>query len=121
MTADRISLRGLRAKGRHGVYAHERLDGQEFVVDVTLQVDTTDAAAHDDLARTVDYGALAERVVAVVEGEPVDLIETLAARVASACLEEPRVQQVEVTVHKPAAPLSVPFQDVSVTIVRGRG
>jgi 7,8-dihydroneopterin aldolase/epimerase/oxygenase len=117
---DRVTLRGLRGFGRHGVLPHERRDGQSFVVDVAIALDTRKAAASDDLADTVDYGGLAGRVVAVVEGEPVNLIETLAERIADVCLAEPRVEQVEVTVHKPSAPVAVPVDDVTVTISRSR-
>jgi dihydroneopterin aldolase len=120
MTADRIRLSGLRARGHHGVLPEERRDGQEFVVDAVLAVDVAEAAASDDLAGTVDYGELASRLAAVVSGEPVDLLETLAERLAAVCLADPRVEQVEVTVHKPQAPVAVPFDDVSVTVVRGR-
>lgn len=118
--ADRITLRGLRGFGHHGVYPEERADGQEFVVDVVLRLDTRPAAEADDVRRTVHYGELAAKVVAVVEGEPVALIETLAAGVAEVCLAEPLVEAVEVTVHKPQAPVGVPFRDVSVSIVRTR-
>jgi dihydroneopterin aldolase len=118
---DRITLRGLRAVGHHGVYAEERANGQPFVVDVVLEVDTRAAAASDDVTHTVHYGELAERVVAVVEGEPVNLIETLAQRIADVCLEDKRVAAVEVTVHKPEAPVGVEFSDVAVSIVRRRG
>lgn len=117
---DRIVLRGLRAVGHHGVYPEERAAGQPFVVDVTLEVDTTAAAASDDVADTVHYGELAQRVVAVVTGEPVNLLETLAQRIADVCLAEPLVDAAEVTVHKPEAPVGVPFDDVAVTVVRGR-
>ncbi len=117
---DRIVLRGLRARGHHGVYEEERAAGQTFVVDVVLEVDTRDAAAADDVTRTVHYGDLAQRVAAAVEGEPVDLIETLAARLADLCLANERVNAVEVTVHKPEAPVGVPFDDVAVTIRRER-
>jgi len=117
---DRITLRGLRARGHHGVFEHERRDGQEFVIDAVLWTDTTAAAAGDDLAGTADYGALAGRLVAVVTGEPVDLIETLASRLAAACLADPAVHEAEVTVHKPQAPIPFPFDDVAVTIRRGR-
>ena len=121
MTADRISLVGLRAFGRHGVLDHERRDGQEFVVDAVLWVDTRPAAAADDLALTVDYGAVAARLAAIVSGEPVALIETLAGRLAAACLSAGQaVREVEITVHKPQAPVPVPFRDVTVTIRRGR-
>jgi dihydroneopterin aldolase len=121
LTADRISLIGLRAFGRHGVLDHERRDGQEFVVDAVLWLDTRPAAAADDLALTVDYGAVAARLAAIVSGEPVALIETLAARLAAACLSAGQaVREVEITVHKPQAPVPVPFRDVTVTIRRGR-
>lgn len=118
---DRIALRGLRVRGRHGVLADERRDGQVFVVDAVLAVDTRPAAASDDLALTVDYAALAQRLADVVAGEPVDLLETLAARLAAVCLAEALVAEVELTVHKPEAPVGLPFGDVSVTVVRRRG
>ncbi|MEU6039730.1 dihydroneopterin aldolase [Actinomadura sp. NPDC047616] len=117
---DRIELRGLRARGRHGALPAERELGQEFVVDVTLGLDTRPAAAEDDLSRTVDYGSLADRLVAVVEGEPVALIETLADRLAGVCLQDRAVAEVEVTVHKPHAPVPHPFTDVAVRIRRSR-
>ncbi len=117
---DRIALRGLRARGYHGVYEHERRDGQDFVVDATLGVDTRPAAASDDLSRTVDYGSLATRLVGIITAEPVQLIETLAQRLAEACLAEPAVTEVEITVHKPQAPVRVPLDDVAVTISRRR-
>lgn len=117
---DRIVLRGLSGHGRHGVYPLEREAGQRFLVDVTLWLDLATAAASDDVTDTVHYGELASAVVALVEGEPVALIETLAERVAQVCLADARVEQVEVTVHKPEAPVGVPFEDVSVTVVRNR-
>jgi dihydroneopterin aldolase len=115
---DRIELVGLRARGHHGVLEHERRDGQEFVVDVGLEVDTAPAAASDDLAETVDYGTLAQSIAAVVSGEPVDLIETLAQRIADVCLRDSRVLAVDVAVHKPSAPVTVPVEDVVVRIRR---
>ena len=115
---DRIALTGLRVRGHHGVLLSERHDGQDFVVDLVLHLDTREAARSDDLADTVDYGALAEQVAGVVRGEPVDLLETLASRVADLCLAHERVERVEVTVHKPQAPIAVAFDDVSVTVVR---
>ena len=122
MTGDRIEVTGLRAFGRHGVLEHERRDGQEFVVDAVLWLDTRAAAATDDLALTVDYGAVATRLTAIVSGEPVALIETLADRLAAACLSaDQAVREVEITVHKPQAPLAVPFKDVAVSIRRSRG
>ncbi|MCX6461679.1 MAG: dihydroneopterin aldolase [Actinobacteria bacterium] len=117
---DRIELSGLRAVGYHGVFDHERRDGQEFTVDVVLDVDVTAAAASDDLGDTVDYGTIAVAVHDLVTGEPVNLIETLASRIADACLIDRRVERVEVTVHKPSAPITVAFSDVTVTVVRAR-
>jgi 7,8-dihydroneopterin aldolase/epimerase/oxygenase len=120
VSLDRIALRGLRVHGRHGVYEHEREQGQEFVIDAVLGLDTRPAASDDDLSRTVDYGVLAERLAAVAGGEPVRLIETLAERLAWVCLAEPAVQEVEITVHKPQAPVPQPVADVAVTIHRRR-
>ncbi|MEU6405592.1 dihydroneopterin aldolase [Streptomyces sp. NPDC046985] len=117
---DRVALRGLRARGHHGVFPEEREEGQTFLVDLVLGVDTRQAAADDDLAKTVHYGVVAEEVAAVVEGEPVNLIETLAERIAQVCLGHGGVQEVEVCVHKPDAPITVPFDDVTVTITRSR-
>ena len=115
---DRITLTGLRARGFHGVLAEERRDGQDFVVDVALDVDLAAAAASDAVEDTVHYGVLAREVLDVVEGEPVDLIETLAERIAAVCRVPPLVAGVEVVVHKPHAPVGVPFTDVSVRVVR---
>lgn len=118
---DRIALRGITARGRHGWFPHERENGQRFVVDVVLGVDTRSAAVTDDLAETVDYGTLAEKIAGVVAaGEPVKLLETLAQRIGEVCLADTRVEDVEVTVHKPDAPVPVPFDDVAVTIRRTR-
>ena len=117
---DRVALRGLRGYGRHGVLPSERANGQPFLVDVELGLSTRRAAKSDDLADTVDYAGLADQVVALVEGEPVNLIETLAERIAAMCLEPAGVEQVQVTVHKPEAPVTVAFEDVSVTIMRSR-
>jgi dihydroneopterin aldolase len=115
---DRIELRGLRAHGRHGVLPHERRDGQLFVIDVALHVDLSRAGSSDDLNDTVDYGTLAKRLESVVTGEPVDLIETLAERLAAVCLADARVRAAEVVVHKPQAPVGVPVDDVVVAIRR---
>jgi dihydroneopterin aldolase len=117
---DRLAVRGIRAFGHHGVFEHERRDGQEFVVDAVLGLDTEPAGRHDDLARTVDYGRLSLQLKTAIESDPVDLIETLAQRLADLCLDEPLALWVEVTVHKPHAPIEVPFDDVSLTIFRSR-
>ena len=118
--SDTITLKGLRAYGHHGVFEFERANGQTFVIDVVLEVDLAPAAASDDVADTVHYGELADALVAIVTGEAVNLLETLAARLADACLADPRVHYATVTVHKPQAPIPHPFEDVSVTIRRGR-
>jgi dihydroneopterin aldolase len=117
---DTITLTGLRAAGHHGVFDHERRDGQEFVIDVTVHLDFAAAAAADELEQTVHYGILAEAVVAAVERDPVDLIETVAERVAGVALSYAAVQLVDVTIHKPSAPITVPFADVAVSIQRAR-
>ena len=117
---DSIVLTGLRVRANHGVFDFERADGQDFVVDVTAWLDLSVAAAGDDLGSTVHFGELAEEVVAAVERDPVDLIETVAERVAATVLAHEPVDTVEVTVHKPQAPITVPFGDVAVRIVRSR-
>ncbi|MEP6851089.1 MAG: dihydroneopterin aldolase [bacterium] len=117
---DVISLRGLRVFGRHGVLAEERRDGQDFIVDVDLELDARPAAASDDVADTVHYGELAEALAAVVAGPAVDLLETLAARLVAVCLADARVEAATVTVHKPQAPIALRFDDVGVTVRRTR-
>ncbi|MBT8798359.1 dihydroneopterin aldolase [Microbacterium flavum] len=117
---DEITLIGVRAVGHHGVYPDERRDGQEFVVDATMYLDTARAAATDDVADTIHYGEVAERIVQIVAGDPVDLLETLAARLADDLLARGPIRRVAITVHKPQAPITVPFADVSVTIRRDR-
>ena len=118
--ADRIALSGLVVRGFHGVFDFERRDGQDFVIDVVLEVDTTAAARTDDLTQTVHYGELASALADVVAGEPVNLIETLAQRLADVCLADARVTSATVTVHKPGAPIPLQFGDVAVTITRTR-
>lgn len=120
MGSDSIRLAGLRVRGHHGVFEFERREGQDFVVDVELDFDARPAADSDDVADTVHYGDLAERLAAVIAGEPVNLIETLAARLADACLVDQRVRAAIVTVHKPQAPIPLTFEDVAVTIRRQR-
>jgi dihydroneopterin aldolase len=116
--ADVIAVTGIRGFGYHGVLAAEREQGQEFSVDVAMTVSTENAAATDDLAGTIDYSAVAAGIHAVITGEPHDLIETVAARCADVALQFPGVRRVRITVHKPEAPVGVPFDDVTVTIVR---
>ena len=118
--ADRITLRGISGFGHHGVFDFERQQGQRFVVDVTCWLDLDAAAVKDDLTETLDYGALTEAVVADISGPPLNLIEALALRVADTCLESSRVNTVEVTVHKPEAPITAEVADVAVTLTRSR-
>lgn len=120
MTSDLLTLTGLRVFGRHGVHDYERRNGQEFVVDVVLRYDAAAAATSDDVADTVDYGELATELAEIVGGEPVNLLEALADRLATACLRHPLVRAATVTVHKPYAPILVVFDDVSVTVTRSR-
>ncbi len=115
---DQIKLSGLRVWGHHGVFDFERCEGQNFVIDVTLFLDLSMAAGSDDVADTVHYGELASALAAVVAGEPVNLIETLASRLIDVCLADKRVAEATVTVHKPQAPIPQTFNDVSVTLHR---
>lgn len=117
---DRITVSGVEAFGHHGVLPHEREYGQRFSVDLVLELDLAPAARSDHLDDTIDYGRLSGDVAAIVAGEPVDLIEALAGRVADRCLDDPRVQAVEVTVHKPHAPVPVVAREVAVTLRRFR-
>jgi dihydropteroate synthase len=118
--SDRITLTGLRVFGRHGVFEHEKRDGQEFVVDVTVWLDLGPAAASDDLTKTLHYGELAELAAGIVAGEPYDLIESVAGKIADEVLRDERLRAVEVTVHKPSAPIPLAFDDVAVTVRRER-
>jgi dihydroneopterin aldolase len=117
---DQISIAGLRVRGNHGVLDHERVTGQDFIVDAVLWLDTAPAAAGDDLSLTADYSGVAGRLAEIVAGPPVALIETLADRLAAACLAEPAVREAQITVHKPQAPVDVEVADISVTIRRSR-
>jgi dihydroneopterin aldolase len=118
--SDQLAVRGIEIHAHHGVFDFERRDGQLFVIDLVLSLDTAAAAATDELGATVDYGSLVAAVVAAVEKDPVDLIETLAQRVADVCLGHEQVESVEVTVHKPHAPIEATFSDVALTITRSR-
>ena len=118
---DRISIVGIAAVGHHGVFDYEKANGQEFIVDVDLELSVLDAAQSDDLAMTVDYGVVAQQVHECITGPSVDLIETLAENIATACLTHKRVSAVDVAVHKPSAPIPVPFTDVVLRIRRLQG
>jgi dihydroneopterin aldolase len=116
--ADRITLTGLTVFGHHGVFEHEKRDGQEFVVDITIWLDLTRAAAADDLTATVHYGELAELAAGIIGGPPRELIEAVAGEIADRVMVRYPVHAAEVTVHKPSAPIPLTFSDVSVTIRR---
>jgi dihydroneopterin aldolase len=118
--ADRIELRGLVVRGNHGVFAEERRDGQDFVVDITAWIDLVAAATSDDLADTFDYGSLAQRAADIVAGRARNLIETVAAEIAEDVMTDERVHAVEVVVHKPSAPIPLQFADVAVVARRSR-
>jgi len=118
--SDELVVSGMECFGHHGVFDHERRDGQAFVIDLALGIDSAPAAASDDLRDTVDYGSLVDQVKAAVEKDPVDLIETLAQRIADICLLDVRVEWARVTVHKPDAPINANFSDVALTITRKR-
>ena len=119
--ADRIALTGLEVFAHHGVFDFERERGQRFLIDAEVAVDLRAAAAGDALARTVHYGELAEAIVRAVERDPVDLIETVAERVAAVALGFAGVRRARITVHKPEAPIDAVFADVSVTVEREAG
>lgn len=117
---DSIAICGLRVFARHGVFDHEEVAGQVFVIDLVVHLDLTEAGRSDRLDATIDYGSLATRVCELVAGERWDLIERVAQRIADLVLAEPRCAAVDVTVHKPSAPINLPFDDVAVTISRRR-
>jgi dihydroneopterin aldolase len=117
---DELAITGIECFGHHGVFEFEKRQGQTFVIDLALGLDTAPAAASDDLRDTVDYGSLVLSVKAAVEKDPVDLIESLAQRIADVCLLDARVEWARVTVHKPDAPIQTTFSDVALTITRKR-
>ena len=118
---DELSVTGIECFAHHGVFDFERREGQVFVVDLVLGIDTRPAAASDDLVDTVNYGTLVADVKAAVERDPVDLIETVAQRITDACLLDTRVEWARVTLHKPDAPIDATYSDVALTITRTRG
>jgi dihydroneopterin aldolase len=117
---DRITLTGVTAVGHHGVFDFERQEGQPFVVDAVLYLDFAKAAETDDVRDTAHYGEVAQRITEWISGEPLNLIEALAVRIADSLLSEFRLEAVDVTVHKPQAPIEVPFGDVAVSVHRAR-
>ena len=119
--ADRIELTGLECFGHHGVFAEEKRTGQPFIVDITCWLNFSEAAADDDLTKTINYAELAEVAAEVVEGPARDLIETVATDVANAAMRRfEELYAVEVTIHKPKAPIPRTFGDVAVVARRSR-
>ncbi|MDP4972574.1 MAG: dihydroneopterin aldolase [Pontimonas sp.] len=113
--SDVIRIEGIEAFGYHGVFPQEKREGQTFLVDVDIETSFDEAIAHDDVTYTVDYGVVAERVAEIIQGEPADLIETVCDRIVTMVLSLERVKATRVTIHKPQAPISVPFAGVSVS------
>lgn len=118
---DELSVKGIECFAHHGVFDFERREGQTFVVDLVLGLDTRRAAESDDLEETVNYGTLVMDVKAAVERDAVDLIETVVQRIADVCLKDRRVEWARVTLHKPDAPIDATYSDVALTITRTRG
>ena len=117
---DRIEIKGIEVVARHGVLEHEKQEPQVFRIDLTLYLDLSNAGTSDNLADTVDYGKLAQVAHDLVQSESHDLIESVAQQIATAVLDEPLVDRVRVTVHKPEAPIPLTFSDVAVTVDRSR-
>ena len=115
---DTITITGLRLTGYHGVFEHEKRDGQEFVVDLEIELDLSSAGSTDELQNTLDYSVLVDEVAQRVTGQSVDLIETLAHDIAQIVLKHPQPTALTVTVHKPQAPVGHPVHDIAVTIRR---
>lgn len=110
----------MTVRGHHGVFDHERRDGQDFVVDITVWMNLSPAAVSDDLADTMDYGVLAQRAADIVAGPPRQLIETVVGEIADDVMRDERVEAVEAVVHKPSAPIPLEFADVAVVARRSR-
>jgi len=119
--SDTITITGLRLRGYHGVFEHEKRDGQEFIIDLSIELDLSPAGSSDDLQNTLDYSVIVDEVAQRVTGESVDLIETLAHDIAQLVLNHPQPTAVTVTVHKPQAPVGHPIEDIAVSIRRERG
>ena len=117
--ADRIEIEGIKSFGYHGVFESENIAGQDFFVDVALELDLSRASETDAVADTVNYAEITDLVVEEVTGDRVALIEKLAARIADRIKESySQVTKVSVTVHKPQAPVNAVVRDISVTINR---
>lgn len=116
---DSIRIDGIKGFGRHGVFDFEKSKGQDFFVDIELNLDLQSASRSDSLSETVDYGAIAAIAREEIEGTSVDLIERLAGIIADRIKAEFQlVEKVAVTVHKPQAPVKESVTDISVTVTR---
>ena len=120
MSNDVVTLRGVEVFAHHGVFDEERAVGQTFVIDVVASIDLESAAGSDDLHDTLDYGQLVSAIHERVSSEQWNLIERVAERVAELVLDDERITQVAVTIHKPEAPIAVTSTDISVSITRAR-
>ncbi|MEY3148990.1 MAG: dihydroneopterin aldolase [Actinomycetota bacterium] len=119
--SDKIRVTGIEGLGYHGLYDSEREIGQPFVVDVVLKLDLEKAGQTDEIQYTVDYNDIAQLIYNEIVGPPMKLLETMAEKICHKILAAyPPIEEIEVTVHKPRAPISVPFGDVSITIKRER-
>jgi dihydroneopterin aldolase len=116
---DLIEIKGIKSFGYHGVFESENIAGQDFFVDVFLELDLTRASVSDDVTDTVNYSEITDLVVEEITGERVALIEKLAGRIAERIKSAyPQVAAVSITVHKPQAPVNAQVEDISVTIMR---
>ena len=117
--ADLIEIKGIKSFGYHGVLETEKVTGQDFYVDVVLEVDLSRASVSDDVADTINYAEVTDLVVREITGDPVSLIEKLARNIADRIKATyPQAATVSVTVHKPQAPVNAQIKDISVTINR---
>lgn len=117
--ADLIEIKGIKSFGYHGVFESENIAGQDFFVDVSLELDLTRPSVSDNVADTVNYAEITDLVIQEVTGDRVALIEKLAGRIADRIKNTyPQIVTVSVTVHKPQAPVNVQVADISVTINR---
>ena len=117
--ADLIRITGIKGFGYHGVFDSERANGQDFYVDVDLEVDLTRASVSDDVKDTINYAEVTDLVVEEIMTNPVSLIEKLAGRIAERIkVAFAQASRVTITVHKPQAPVDAEVKDISVTISR---
>lgn len=118
---DRIHVTGMRFYGYHGVFAEETKLGQRFNVDLSIGLALAEAGRTDDLTKSVNYAELYEATKRVIEGEPLQLVEALADRIAKAvfALDE-RIQEASIKVIKPDPPIAGHYEHVAVEINRLR-